>query len=57
MPLFARKRQALPTGKGRAEARNKETTSSRDSDGLIDSINAIAPATWGAAMLVPYLIE
>jgi hypothetical protein len=57
MPLFARKRQALLAGKARAEARNNETTSSRDSDGLSDSINAIAPDTWGAAMLVPYLIE
>jgi hypothetical protein len=48
---------ALPDGKGRADARNNETISSRVSDGFNESIKAIAPATGGAAMLVPYLIE
>ena len=52
-PSLPDKEQTLPAGKGRADARSIATTSLRDSVGFNDSINAIVPATCGAAMLVP----
>ena len=44
-------------GKARAESRNSRSTSATVESGHTLRSSATAPATCGAAMLVPYLIE